>query len=73
MVTIYTLTYNEEAMIEFFINHYRKRFPNCQINIFDNYSTDETIKIAKKNDCNVIMYDTKNKIQDNKYLEIKNN
>ena len=73
MITIYTLTYNEEALIEFFINHYRKRFPNCQINVFDNYSTDKTVEITKKNDCNVIMYDTNNKLSDNKYLEIKNN
>jgi glycosyltransferase involved in cell wall biosynthesis len=48
MVTIYTITYNEELMIEFFINHYRKKFPGCEIVVFDNYSTDKTVEIAKK-------------------------
>jgi len=72
MVTIYTITYNEELMIEFFILHYRKNFPDCEINIFDNYSTDNTVEIAKKYGCNIFYYDTNNKLSDIKYLEIKN-
>ncbi len=72
MVTVYTITYNEERLIEYFINHYRKNFPGCDINVFDNYSTDKTVEIAKKHNCNVIMYDTNNKLSDKKYLEIKN-
>lgn len=73
MVTIYVITYNEEVMIEFFINHYRKRFPNCKIVVYDNYSTDKTVEIAKRNRCEIVMYDTNNKLSDSKYLEIKNN
>jgi len=73
MVTVYTLTYNEETTIQFFINHYRKNFPNCEINIYDNYSNDKTVEIGEKNNCNIIMYDTDNKLNDEKYLEIKNN
>lgn len=73
MVTVYTITYNEEVMIEFFINHYRKIFPNCEINVYDNYSTDLTVDIAKKYGCNVIPYDTNNELSDETYLQIKNN
>ena len=73
MITIYTLTYNEEVMIEFFIQHYRKKFPNCIINIYDNESTDNTIKIAKSYDCNIITYNTNNTLSDSVYLNIKNN
>jgi glycosyltransferase involved in cell wall biosynthesis len=73
MVTIYTITYNEEAMIEFFIQHYRKLFPRCEINIFDNFSTDNTIEIAKKYGCIIHFYDTNNQLSDTTYLEIKNN
>ena len=70
MITIYTITYNEEKLIKFFINHYRERFPNCEINIFDNYSTDRTTEIAKELNCNVIFYDTNDKLSDSEYLKI---
>ena len=73
MITIYTLTYNEELMIEFFINHYRNRFPNCNIVIYDNESTDNTVDIAKKYGCEIITYSTDNTLSDQKYLDIKNN
>ncbi len=72
MLTIYTITYNEELMIEFFINHYRERFPNCKIVIYDNYSTDETVNIAKKHDCEIRYFDSNNQISEAKYLKIKN-
>lgn len=73
MITIYTLTYNEEIMIEFFIQHYRKKFPNCIINIYDNESTDNTVEIAKSYGCNIITYKTNNTLSDSEYLKIKNN
>lgn len=55
------------------IDHYRKRFPNCHIVVYDNESTDQTITIAKNNNCEIISYNTNNQISDSKYLEIKNN
>lgn len=73
MITIYSLAFNEEVFIQFFIDHYRTRFPNCNIVIYDNMSTDKTVEIAKSNNCTVIPYDTNNQISDRKYLEIKNN
>jgi glycosyltransferase involved in cell wall biosynthesis len=73
MITIYTLTYNEEVMIEFFIQHYRRNFPGCIINIYDNESTDRTVEIAKSYGCNIITYKTNNTLSDSEYLKIKNN
>jgi len=73
MITIYTIAYNEEVMLPFFIKWYRERFPDCKIVVYDNYSTDNTEKIALENKCEVIKYDTGNKLSDSKYLEIKNN
>jgi hypothetical protein len=73
MITIYTITYNEELLIDFFINHYRKNFPNCKIVIYDNESTDNTVKIAKNQNCEIITYSTNNQLLDSRYLEIKNN
>jgi glycosyltransferase involved in cell wall biosynthesis len=73
MVTIFTVAYNEEIMLPFFIKWYRKRFPNCRIVVYDNESTDDTVKIALENNCEVITYCTNNQLSDSKYLEIKNN
>jgi hypothetical protein len=73
MITIHTIAYNESKMIEFFIHHYRKNFPNCNIVIHDNYSTDTTVEIAKKYGCIIDYYDTNNTINDLIYQEVKNN
>lgn len=73
MVTVYTLTYNEELLIKFMIDHYRERLPGCRIVVYDNLSTDQTVKIALKNNCEVIPYDTQNQLSDLRFLEIKNN
>ena len=72
-ITIYVITFNEEYVLPFFIKWYRDRFPNCKIVVYDNYSTDNTVKIALENNCEVIPYDTNNQLSDSKYLEIKNN
>ena len=72
MLTIYTVTFNEELMLPYFIRHYRKNFPGCRIVVYDNYSTDATVKIALAAGCEVILYDTNNQLDDMKYLEIKN-
>ena len=73
MITVYTIAYNEELIMQFMIDHYRSRFPGCNIVVYDNMSTDNTTKIARANDCEVIQYDTNNQIQDRRYIEIKNN
>lgn len=73
MITIYTVAYNEEYHIQFMINHYRKKFPNCHIIVYDNYSDDDTVKIALNNKAEVISFDTNNKFNDLKHIEIKNN
>lgn len=71
-VTIYTITYNEEIILPFFIKHYKSNLPGCRIIVFDNESTDRTCAIAKEYGCEVIKYSTDNKLNDMKYLEIKN-
>ena len=72
MVTVYIITYNEEVFIEFCINHYRKIFPNCIIKIYDNHSTDNTVKIAESFECEIQSYDTNNTFDEKTLLEIKN-
>lgn len=72
-ITIYTICYNEELMLPYFIRHYRKRFKDCNIVVYDNQSTDNTKQIALDADCTVIGYDTDGKLDDRTYLFIKNN
>lgn len=73
MLTLYTITYNEELVLPHFIKWYRSRFPNCKIVVYDNESTDNTEQIAMDNNCEVVNYYTDNKLSDSAYLKIKNN
>jgi hypothetical protein len=74
-VDIYTLTWNEEVILPYFIQFYKSRFPNSQVNItvYDNESSDNTIQIAKDNNCKIVTYSTNNTVNDIEYLRIKNN
>lgn len=71
-ITIYILAWNEELLLPFTINWYRIRFPNCRIVVYDNFSTDKTAEIARNFNCEVIQFDTADKISDTMYLTIKN-
>lgn len=73
MITIYTIAYNEEILLPYFISFYRKRFSSCNIVIYDNCSTDDTKNIALSKNCEVINFDTNNEINEYKYLDVKNN
>lgn len=73
MITIYTLAYNEELLIQFMIDHYRARFPGCQIVVNANiYTSDNTVKIAQSNGCEV-RFDDNDKLSDVPITKIKNN
>lgn len=73
MITVYTLTYNEELLIQFMIDHYRSRFPGCRIVVINNINTnDDTVKIALRSGCDVLFEDN-DKLQDEPLTKIKNN
>lgn len=71
-VTIYTLTYNEQVLMQFMIDHYRSRFPNCHIVVYDNNSTDRTVEICKNNGCEIRAYNANNQLNDGLHQQIKN-
>lgn len=73
MITIYTMAFNEEVFLQYMIDHYRERFPNCNIVLYDNESTDNTVNIAKLNNCKIINFSTNNEIDDDKIKKLKNN
>jgi len=73
MISIFTMAYNEDVFLQFMIDHYKTKFPQCSITLFDNQSTDRTKEIALKNGCNVIDFNTNNQIDDYKITNLKNN
>lgn len=75
MLTIYALTYNEDLLIQFMIDHYKLRFPTSNIIFFDNGSIDNTVNIAKYNNCEVRDYsiESRHTLNDGLHRQIKNN
>ena len=71
-ITIYTITYNEEKMLPFFLDHYSK-FAS-KIVIYDNESTDDTVKIAKDHSLVKSIYSVKtgDSLDDSMYVKMKN-
>lgn len=59
--------------MQLMIDHYRSRFPNCHIVVYDNQSTDDTVKIAQANGCELRHYDSNNQVNDQMLWETKNN
>ena len=57
----------------FTIAHYRERFPDCTIIIYDNFSTDSTRDIAIKLGCEVRTFWTNNRLSDQAFIDVKNN
>ena len=67
----YVLCWNEEKMIPYYLRHYEKFCD--KIIVYDNYSTDKSIKILKAHPkVEIRYYDSKGKIRDDIYLQIKN-
>lgn len=72
IVHLYTICWNEEKIIPYFINHY-KDFVD-KFFIYDNESTDSTIELLSKYDnVEIKTYESGNQIRDDIYLKIKNN
>nr|WP_295874831.1 glycosyltransferase family 2 protein [uncultured Chitinophaga sp.] len=72
-IDAYIICWNEERMIRHTLNHYATF---CRkITLLNNYSTDNTIAIAKKHypQVEVVDFDTNNEHRDDILLEVKNN
>jgi hypothetical protein len=53
-VEIFTITFNSMYIMPFFIEHYRERFPDVVINVYDDGSSDNTTSYCRNMGCNVV-------------------
>ena len=70
-IDVFSLCYNEEIILPYFLKHYKKFVRN--ITIYDNMSTDNSVNIMNEYGVNVIPYDTQGKLEESAFLSIKNN
>lgn len=71
MIEAFIVAWNEAETIGMTIKHYQKFC--TRINIYDNHSSDDTVKIAKSMGCYVRTFGKVGELSDYAYLEVKNN
>ena len=71
-INVFLVCYNEATLLPNTIKHYRSLLPSCSITIYDNESTDNSVKLAESLGCTVINWDTGNIIDDHKLRDLKN-
>lgn len=72
VIHVYTLCYNEQLILPFFLSHYLSFCDH--VTIFDNYSDDNSRKIAESfgSRVSIRQFDSDNTFNDQLHLEIKN-
>jgi glycosyltransferase involved in cell wall biosynthesis len=72
-VTVFLLCYNEALLLKHTIAHYKKMFNDVHFIIYDNQSTDDSVKIANDLGITVINFGTGGMLHEFTLTNIKNN
>jgi len=72
LMTVYLMCYNEERIISFTVNYYKRQFPNCKIVICDNESSDKSVDIAKSLGCEIHSYNTNGAFSEETLVKTRN-
>ena len=70
-ITIFATCYNEKEQLPRFVAHYKERFPECHIVIWDSHSTDGSQDIARELGCEVRTYEFPEGFNEHIQLHIK--
>ena len=70
-IDVFSLCYNEEIILPYFLKHYKKFARN--ITIYDNMSTDNSVNIMNEYGVKVIRFNTKGKFEESLLMYIRNN
>ena len=68
----FLVCYNEQVLLPHALKHYRHFLPGCKITIYDNFSTDNSVPIAKEHGCSIISYGMKDQIDESALTRVKN-
>jgi len=72
-IDVYTICWNEEKFLPYFLNYYANIVKVDAIYVYDNQSSDDSQKIISTfNNTTIVEYDTGGHINDDVYLKIKN-
>lgn len=69
-IETYAVCFNEEKILPYFLRHYSQY---GRIVIYDNYSTDNSVRIAEAGGAEVRLFDTRGQFDDMANLQIKEN
>lgn len=69
-IDTYILAHQEERLIPYTLRHYTKF---SDVIVMEGHSTDKTVEIAESFGARIMKTDTKNEVNDQIYLDIKNN
>lgn len=72
-ISIFMLCYNEEVLLPYAVEHYKRLLPSATITVYDNYSTDNSANVAESLGCKVLYFNTNNELNEFNQTFLKNN
>lgn len=72
-INVFLLCFNEAFLLPHTVRHYKKYLPCCKIIIYDNESTDNSVKIAEELGCIVVSWNSDGNNDENLKTYLRNN